>query len=127
MQGGPDKLIYYAVHKLAVVPAAGGPARVLTQDLDRNVLSPRFTPDGKAILFLLEDDRAVHLAKMPAAGGPIERLVGGRRVVSAFTTASDGRSAILAARPDALRRRSTPSKRARPGVSRTRTTPGWPR
>ncbi len=99
LQGGPDKLIYYAVHRLAVVPAAGGPARVLTQDLDRNVLSPRFTPDGKAILFLLEEDQAVHLAKMPASGGPIDRLVAGRRVVLAFTTASDGRSAILAGDP----------------------------
>ena len=26
VQGGPDKLIYYGIHKLAVVPAAGGAA-----------------------------------------------------------------------------------------------------
>ncbi|HKD17291.1 MAG TPA: S9 family peptidase, partial [Thermoanaerobaculia bacterium] len=30
VQGGPDKLIYYGLHKLAVVPAAGGAERVLT-------------------------------------------------------------------------------------------------
>ena len=99
LQGGPDKLIYYAVHKLAVVPAAGGPERVLTADLDRNVLSPRFTADGSAILFTLEEDQAVHLAKIPAAGGRVERLVGGRRVVSAFSTAGNGRTAILASTP----------------------------
>ncbi len=46
IQGGPDKLIYYGLHKLAVVPASGGPARVLTPDLDRNVLSPEFSADG---------------------------------------------------------------------------------
>ena len=37
VQGGPDKLIYYGLHKLAVVPAAGGAPRVLTADLDLNV------------------------------------------------------------------------------------------
>ncbi len=99
VQGGPDKLIYFAVHKLAVVPAAGGPERVLTADLDLNVLSPRFTADGSAILFTLEEDQAVHLAKIPAAGGRVERLVGGRRVVSAFSTAGNGHTAILASTP----------------------------
>ena len=99
LQGGPDKLIYYGLHRLAVVPAAGGGERVLTPDLDLNVLSPRFTPDGKAIVFLLEEDQSVHLARIPVAGGPIERLVDGRRVVSSFTTAADGRIAVLTGDP----------------------------
>ena len=42
-----------------VVPAAGGAPRVLTAELDRNVQAPRWSPDGKSILFLLEDDRRV--------------------------------------------------------------------
>lgn len=99
LQGGPDKLIYYAVHKLAVVPAAGGPARLVTPELDRNVLAPRFTPDGKSILFLLEEDQAVHLAKVAVGGGAVERVVGGRRVLSAFTTSADGRVAVLGSEP----------------------------
>jgi dipeptidyl aminopeptidase/acylaminoacyl peptidase len=99
LQGGPDKLIYYGLHKLALVSAAGGAERVLTSDLDLNVLSPRFTPDGRAIVFLLEEDQAVHLARMPVGGGPVERLVGGRRVVSSFTTSADGRIAIVAGDP----------------------------
>ncbi len=99
IQGGPDKLIYYAVHKLAVVPVAGGPVRVLTPELDRNVSSPRFTREGSAILFTLEEDQAVHLARIPVAGGPIDRLVGGRRVVSAFSTSPAGHTAILASSP----------------------------
>jgi len=98
VQGGPDKLIYYGLHKLAVVPAAGGPERILTATLDRNVLSPRFTADGSAILFLLEEDQAVHLAKVPAAGGPVQRLVEGRRLISAFSTAA-GHTAILGGTP----------------------------
>ena len=70
MQGGPLKLLYYAGQKVAVVPAAGGPARVLTPTLDRNVLSPAFSRDGASVLFLLEDDRVYHLARVPATGGP---------------------------------------------------------
>jgi dipeptidyl aminopeptidase/acylaminoacyl peptidase len=96
LQGGPDKLIYYGLHRLAVVSAAGGAERVLTPDLDLNVLSPRFTPDGKAITFLLEEDQAVHLARIPFGGGKVERLVDGRRVLSSFTTSRDGRIAVLA-------------------------------
>jgi dipeptidyl aminopeptidase/acylaminoacyl peptidase len=99
VQGGPDKLIYYGLHKLAVVSAAGGQERVLTPDLDRNVLSPRFTADGKSILFLLEDDQSVHLAKIAAGGGPIERVVGGRRVLSGFSSAPGGHVAVLASDP----------------------------
>jgi len=99
LQGGPDKLIYYGLHKLAVVPASGGGERVLTPDLDRNVSSPAFTADGRSIVFLLEEDQAVHLVRMPAAGGRIERLVDGRRVVEAFTAARDGRIAATVTDP----------------------------
>ena len=63
--------MYYAGQKVAVVPAAGGPARVLTATLDRNVLSPTWSADGSSVLFLLEDDRVYHLARVPAAGGPV--------------------------------------------------------
>jgi dipeptidyl aminopeptidase/acylaminoacyl peptidase len=95
VQGGPDKLIYYGLHKLAVVPAAGGPAHVLTPELDRNVQSPRFTADGAAILFTLEEDQAVFLAKIPSAGGKIDRLVSSRGCVSAFSTSRGGHVAML--------------------------------
>ena len=94
VQGGPDKLIYYGLHKLAVVAAAGGPARVLTADLDRNVLSPRFSADGASIVFTLEEDQAIHLARIPTAGGKIERLASGRGCVGEFSVAGNGRIAI---------------------------------
>ncbi len=93
--GGPDKLIYYGLHRLAVVSAAGGSARVLTPELDRNVQSPRFTADGGSILFTLEEDQAVFLAKIPAGGGKIDRLVSSRGCVSAFSAGSGGKVAIL--------------------------------
>jgi len=96
VQGGPLNLIYYAVQQLAVVPAAGGPARVLTPALDRNVLSPTFSGDGRDILFLVEGDRTYHLARIPAAGGTAERLVEGDRAGRDFSVSRDGRVAVAA-------------------------------
>ena len=101
LQGGPLKLIYYAVQKLAVVSAArgGGAPRILTAALDRNVTSPVWSADGSSITFLLEDDRAIGLARVPAAGGAIDRLVSGPRVVSAFAAGANGKLAVLASTP----------------------------
>ncbi|MBI4168383.1 MAG: S9 family peptidase, partial [Acidobacteria bacterium] len=95
LQGGPQKLIYYAVWKLAVVPAGGGTPRLLAPDLDRNVTRPRWSADGSSIYFLLEDDRSAHLARVPVAGGKVERVVGGNRVIDAFDLGPGDRAAIL--------------------------------
>ncbi len=95
LQGGPQKLIEYAVYQVTVIPAAGGTPKVLAA-LDRNNTRPRFSPDGSSVLFLLEDDRAVHLARVPAGGGKVERLISGRRVISDFDVGRDGRIAVLA-------------------------------
>ncbi len=101
VQGGPDKMIYYGLNKLAVVSSAGGPTRVVTAGLDLNVLNPQFSADGASILFNLEEDQAVHLAQIPFAGGAIERLVGGRRVVGDFSISDNGRIAVRIGTPSA--------------------------
>ncbi|HEV2084352.1 MAG TPA: S9 family peptidase, partial [Gemmatimonadales bacterium] len=101
VQGGPLKLIYYAGQKLAVVPAAGGPARVVTPALDRNVLSPAWSADGASLLFLLEDDRVSNVARVPLAGGSVQLLTKGRRVVSDFSVGPGGKVAVLASTPSA--------------------------
>src|SRR5205807_10046360 len=82
-------------------PAAGGAPRLLTAALDRGVANPAWAPDGKAILFQLEDDRTVQLARVPAAGGAIQRLIGESRVVTSFTTAPSGRVAVAVSTLDA--------------------------
>jgi dipeptidyl aminopeptidase/acylaminoacyl peptidase len=99
VQGGPLKLLYYAGQKVALVPSVGGAARVLTETLDRNPLSPTLSGDGASVLFLLEDDRVTHLARVPVSGGPVERLVEGRRVVSDFSAGPQGKIAVLASAP----------------------------
>jgi len=101
LQGGPLKLIYYGLQQLAVVPAGGGAPRLLTAALDRSVVNPTWSADGAAILFQLEDDRAVQLARIPAGGGAIERLIAGARVVTGFTAAPGGRVAVAVSTPDA--------------------------
>jgi dipeptidyl aminopeptidase/acylaminoacyl peptidase len=82
-----------------VVPVAGGPARVLTQALDRNVLSPVWSSDGASILFLLEDDRVTDVASVPAGGGKIQQLTRGRGFVSDLSVGPGGKVAVLASTP----------------------------
>jgi dipeptidyl aminopeptidase/acylaminoacyl peptidase len=98
-EGNPDDMWYAASH-LAVVPAAGGTPRPLTLTLDRNVSDPRFTPDGRSLLFLLEDGGTSHLARVPVAGGAVERVVSGERDVSAFDVGRSGAIAVLESQPD---------------------------
>ena len=98
MQQGDPKLIEYAPDHLSVVPSAGGAVQVLTATLDRNVGAPHWSGDGGSILFLVEDDRTEYLARIPASGGAIERVAGGRNAISAWSSAR-GRSALLLADP----------------------------
>jgi dipeptidyl aminopeptidase/acylaminoacyl peptidase len=87
----------YNMSRLAVVPAAGGDPKILAGTLDRGVSAPRFTTDGSSILFLAADDRSEYLARIPASGGEVERLVKGPGVISVVAQGVDGRLAVLAA------------------------------
>ncbi len=102
LQGRDPNLIYYGVHQLAIVPAEGGPARVLTASLDRNVSRPHWAPDSRSIYFLLEEDRADGIARVSVQGGTVETMLSGRREVSDFDVGPGGRVAALVSTPDAL-------------------------
>jgi dipeptidyl aminopeptidase/acylaminoacyl peptidase len=82
--GCDPKDLWYGATYVALAPLAGGASRPLTAALDRNVASPRFTPDGRAVLFLVEDRGNRHLARVPVEGGAVERVVEGERDVQAF-------------------------------------------
>jgi len=97
--GGDPKDMWYDTSDVAVVPVAGGEPRLLTPDLDRNVSGPRPTPDGAAVLFALEDGGNTHLARVPLAGGAIERVVGGEHDVSRFDVGPKGEIALLESGP----------------------------
>jgi dipeptidyl aminopeptidase/acylaminoacyl peptidase len=99
LAGGDPKDIWYATNWLAMVPVAGGEPRPLTQALDRNVESPRFSPDGKLVYFVLEDGGNEHLARIPAAGGPVERVVAGERSIQSFALGTKGETVVLESTP----------------------------
>lgn len=92
---GDPKLIYYSTHHLSVVSADGGTPRILTRSLDRNVMSPVWARNGRAIYFLVEDDRNQHLARIDTGSNSIERLVDGRRETGAFGVGGKERIAVL--------------------------------
>jgi dipeptidyl aminopeptidase/acylaminoacyl peptidase len=101
LQGKDPKLIYYGVHQLAIVPAEGGPAKVLTASLDRNVSRPHWAPDSRSIYFLLEEDRADGIARVSVQGGAVDTMLSGRHEVSDLDIGPGGRVAALVSTPDA--------------------------
>ena len=100
-QSSGAKLSAYNMNRLAVVAVAGGEPKILAESLDRGVAAPRFTQDGKSILFLVADDRWEYPALVPAAGGQVERLTKGPGVISTVEQAKDGRFVMLAASDEA--------------------------
>ncbi len=99
LAGGDPKDIWYATNSVAMVPVAGGAPRHLTQSLDRNVESPRFSPDGKLVYFLLEEGGNEHLARVPVGGGAVERVVDGERSVQTFDIGAKGELVVLESTP----------------------------
>lgn len=95
LAGGPPEDMWYSTNHVAVVSVAGGASRPLTLALDRNVQDLAFSPDGQSVLFILEDGGNSHLARVPAAGGPVERVVAGERDVSAFDVGPQGELVVL--------------------------------
>jgi dipeptidyl aminopeptidase/acylaminoacyl peptidase len=98
-------LFDYATKHLAIAPATGGEAHVLTLALDRMVTVPRFSPDGKFIYFIADDDGTQNLCRIPVSGGEITRPVGGRLMVNAYSLAKTGDIVAQVAtldRPDEL-------------------------
>ncbi len=94
VQGDEPRYYAYNLAKLAVIPSTGGTPRILTDSLDRAVSAPVWGKDGKSIFVIVEDDRAQYVARVPAAGGAVEPVTTGRRVVNALSLGSDGNLAV---------------------------------
>ncbi len=97
--GGDPKDIWYAANHVALVPVAGGEPKALTAALDRNVQRPRFSPDGKFVYFGLEEGGNEHLARVPAAGGAVERVIDGERAVQGYVLGPEGTVVALESTP----------------------------
>jgi dipeptidyl aminopeptidase/acylaminoacyl peptidase len=94
------KLLIYATHHIAVSPAAGGEAKVLTLAFDRMSRSPHFSPDGQFIYFIADDDGTQNLFRIPATGGEVTRAISGHVVVASYTLAKSGDIAAQIANMD---------------------------
>ena len=94
LTGNELKYNAYIMDHLALAEVPSGQVRPLTDALDRAVITPHFTTDGRAIQFAVEDDGRQYAAQVSLAGGAIERLEGAS-VATELATAA-GRTAVLA-------------------------------
>jgi dipeptidyl aminopeptidase/acylaminoacyl peptidase len=101
LQGIEPKFNAYIQDRLALVPAAGGAPRPLTDKLDRAVTSFAFTVEP-AIMIAVEDDMGIYPARVDLSGGAISREGGaGSFVVSSLSSAA-GHTALLESSDGAL-------------------------
>jgi dipeptidyl aminopeptidase/acylaminoacyl peptidase len=84
------KAMIYATHHLAIAPSSGGEAKVLTIAFDRSVRRPRFSPDGRSIYFVADDDGTDNLFRIPATGGEVSRTISGPLSVTYYSVGKDG-------------------------------------
>ena len=94
-----DELKYgaYGMDHLSLVASDGSkpPARFkATEDLDRGIGGPKFSPDGKWLRFLVVDDRSVYPARASVSGGKVERLMPSPVVINSLNSAG-GRTVAL--------------------------------
>jgi dipeptidyl aminopeptidase/acylaminoacyl peptidase len=95
----PIGMIYDPEH-LAIVAVDGGTPRGLTAALDRPARGPRFAPDGRSIVMLLQDAGTSELVRVPVAGGAPVPITSGERTVSTFDVGRDGRLVALVSEPE---------------------------
>ncbi|NNE99825.1 MAG: S9 family peptidase [Pyrinomonadaceae bacterium] len=81
----PLKTLWYATNRLATIPAGGGTPTILTNGLDRNIRRPKFSADGRSVVFLLEDSGEQHLASVDISSKRINRMITGETIVRDFS------------------------------------------
>jgi len=85
--------------RLAITEVGKDQRRILTPDLDRNVLDPEFSASGRNILFRLEDSGQVHFASVRTNGSNLERQLERRVTVRDFASGG-GHTVLLVAQAD---------------------------
>jgi len=74
LQGSASKYYDYDPAQLAVMSVQGGEPYLPAAELDRNVASPRWSTDGRSLLFLVTDDRTRTLRRVSVKGGKIRQI-----------------------------------------------------
>jgi dipeptidyl aminopeptidase/acylaminoacyl peptidase len=88
-------LLEYSTKHIAVspVPDAGGKpgdAKVLTLQMDRESTQPKFSPDGKSIFFIADDDGTQNLCLVEIATKKLTRPIGGRLMLNDYSLSKSG-------------------------------------
>jgi dipeptidyl aminopeptidase/acylaminoacyl peptidase len=86
----------YDQAQLMVIPSAGGTPKPLTPSLDRPISSPLWSRDGASLVFIVVDDRSQYAARVPAAGGPVQKVIEGKQVIERLSRGPDEAFAVLA-------------------------------
>jgi dipeptidyl aminopeptidase/acylaminoacyl peptidase len=102
-QSDETKYTAYYLDKLAIVPSAGGIAKVLTTAIDRAASGEiLWSPDGQSLRVVVEDDRTMYVARVSATTGAVEKLTTGERTATSISPrGTDGSLAMLVATPAA--------------------------
>ncbi|HEV2355575.1 MAG TPA: S9 family peptidase [Puia sp.] len=74
---------------LCTISASGGSPHLLSRSLDRPVVGPCWSKDGKRILAIVEDDRQQYIAAFAATGGAMTRITNADRVFNTLEPAGD--------------------------------------
>jgi len=85
--------------RLAITEVGKDERRILTPDLDRNVLDPEFSANGRNIVFRLEDSGQVHFASVRTNGGNLQRQLERRVTVRDYASAGN-HTVLLVAQAD---------------------------
>ncbi len=93
-QGLVNHYTAYGSTRLAVVPAAGGPAELKGASVDNNAGPPVFTAKGQALLTTVSDDEVQYLAEVPLSGTTVKRLTEEKGAATSLS-ASAGHTALL--------------------------------
>lgn len=95
-----DVPLAYLQTKLALIRVGEDePVLLTTESLDRKVYQPHFSPDGRSLYVLLEDDGRVDLAAVSVEEGGLSRPIAGRSRVEAAAVAPDGAVVALVSEP----------------------------
>ncbi len=80
----------YGAPQVAVIPATGGEAKVLTAAHDRWVNGFRYSPDGEWIYFTYEQLGGNQVARVRPRDGRLEQVIEGERGMGGFDLAKGG-------------------------------------
>lgn len=84
---------------LALVPAAGGPAKLLTGNLDRMVSAAHWSRGAPTIVGLVSDDLHEYLVRVKADGSGWERIASTVPTIQSFSEGTDGGIAVIGNSP----------------------------